>query len=84
VKRSVIARNEETKQSNNFNWFLMVRLLPPDQVRGRNDILEDFLRDYQSCIYFRSRVADSHFELPRFIQLIPLVPLDSHFQNVTH
>jgi len=36
--------NGETKQSNNLNWLLVVRLLPPDQVRGRNDIFWLFAR----------------------------------------
>ena len=35
------------KQSNYFNGLWEVRLLPPDQVRGRNDSLFEFLRDYQ-------------------------------------
>jgi len=35
------------KQSNYFNGLWEVRLLPPDQVRGRNDSLFEFLRDHQ-------------------------------------
>jgi len=46
IKKPVIARNGEMKRSNVFNWLLMVRLLPPDQVRGRNDIFLGFLRDH--------------------------------------
>jgi len=43
-----------TKQShqmeNKFNRLELVRLLPPDQVRGRDDSFFDFLRDHLLCL----------------------------------
>jgi len=54
----MIASDGATKQCHNFNWLLMVRLLPPDRVRNRNDIFLDFLQDHHfSFSYFFSRAV---------------------------